>query len=787
MKRKEKTILLLLTVFILGAVVYSSNCLLHHDVLFWQLQQIPYHIMLGELLLLFLLLVLAGRLILPPGIRTAAVLFLPAIFLWAHQILLPVAISGLYAAWLWLCGRWLRRRIFSGNHIDSFADESREKAFSREFLIGCLFTLCGFCLMSAFGIGKTENLWIFLLIFTAVMIGDWRFWKNQLAEILRPSGVNSRKITENKRQSFSQTLIAAAILTIFCIQAGRMNIAVDFDSLWYGSRSPYILNNGGGIYENLGTVGVVYTYSKGLEVLTLPLSILPSYSFVTAFNLWLAAGVLIQSRQIGCIYLSKSSARIMLLFLASLPGMMNMAVTAKSDMATLYIQLFMIFELLCYLHGEPQALWYAFGAFFFSWTLKPTAMVFSTAVMGMSILFLLFNRKLSYPLFAVGKPRQRPASRRPTRKNGLQPPGSLAGALAAFILSLAALTGIWARTFLITGLPVTSVFSSVLTRLGFTMNYPFNAKTIPNNTGAQKDWIATALNRFYGVLFNPRGKDLDHVIIAWGSLSTWFLLCFWLAWLFLGKKQRRKKERMLDHYFTAVFLPLTACCFISLIMLYQVDGNYFMLFYVLSALCLFRLAERLASRKAARFVHSLTLPVIFFSVIVTTLTNWAWSLGFTPIAWKHQGYYPHQELQHQEMIASGNGQIWEILAQNPRNRLISMGSHPQSLVFPCNAQSYLDITKNAWGNPELAETAENFTEFMAYAKTDYLYLQAGYITRNSHEWDLVCTLIAKGILVPLCYEQGNVLAYVDPEGLPDEATADLLEEFTITYTSWESS
>ena len=118
-----------------------------------------------------------------------------------------------------------------------------------------------------------------------------------------------------------------------------------------------------------------------------------------------------------------------------------------------------------------------------------------------------------------------------------------------------------------------------------------------------------------------------------------------------------------------------------------------MLFYVLSALCIFRLAERLSSQRATRIIHRLCLPVILFSILVTTLTNWAWSLGFTPIAWKHRGYYPHQEIQHQEMIASGNGQIWEILSQNPRNRLISIGDHPQSLVFPCNVQSFRDITK----------------------------------------------------------------------------------------------
>ena len=58
-----------------------------------------------------------------------------------------------------------------------------------------------------------------------------------------------------------------------------MNICADYDSLHYGLRNEYVLDNGGGIYENLGMVNVVYTYSKGLETLLLPISGLPSYGF----------------------------------------------------------------------------------------------------------------------------------------------------------------------------------------------------------------------------------------------------------------------------------------------------------------------------------------------------------------------------------------------------------------------------------------------------------------------------------------------------------------------------
>ena len=69
------------------------------------------------------------------------------------------------------------------------------------------------------------------------------------------------------------------------LQAGRLNIELDYDSLHYGLRSGFVLDNGKGIYENLGMNNLVYSYSKGLEVLNLPLSGTPTYGFVLAFLL----------------------------------------------------------------------------------------------------------------------------------------------------------------------------------------------------------------------------------------------------------------------------------------------------------------------------------------------------------------------------------------------------------------------------------------------------------------------------------------------------------------------
>ena len=49
--------------------------------------------------------------------------------------------------------------------------------------------------------------------------------------------------------TFPQALLWAFILTMVLLQAGRLNIELDYDSLHYGLRSGFVLDNGKGIYE----------------------------------------------------------------------------------------------------------------------------------------------------------------------------------------------------------------------------------------------------------------------------------------------------------------------------------------------------------------------------------------------------------------------------------------------------------------------------------------------------------------------------------------------------------
>lgn len=49
-----------------------------------------------------------------------------------------------------------------------------------------------------------------------------------------------------------QAALLAFIFTMFFLQAGRLNHELDYDSLHYGLRSAYVLDNGNGIYKIWG-------------------------------------------------------------------------------------------------------------------------------------------------------------------------------------------------------------------------------------------------------------------------------------------------------------------------------------------------------------------------------------------------------------------------------------------------------------------------------------------------------------------------------------------------------
>ena len=712
------------------------------------------------------------------------------VFSWIHVVFLPMVVSAAYMLSLLAIGRFLRKQVFFRETIW----ERPYFSFYMDFLFGVSFAIVVYCILSALGVGKIA--WMRLSVyalgvaalgfdFSSISCQCIMGWQT-LSWMLDGSG-GSREIPRRVRRAW--TLAAGWCVLMFLIQVGRLNIALDFDTLWYGVRSQYIVAGGTGLYENPGLVGMVYVYSKGFEVLTLPLCDLASHSYLTFFNLWLAVlgiGAMVwnavlltgnrkqetESREVGTekklTYHSVLPGIMAAVLTVSVPGIMNMTLTAKADLITWLLQLIMLGCFFQYIHVYENHWIFlsgAAGSYFLTLTMKPTSLVFSTAVFGMMGLYLLWfwfhERGAAADLFH-----------------------HLVRLIGSLCLPFGALVGIWARTMKITGMPVTSVFTSIFALFGFKMKYPFATSELPQNY-QEESTLHVLARRIWQMLMQPQGEDMGHVILAWGTSLMAVLIVMLVLYGIFSKKGDEQ-----SHIWNAalvIFFPFVIVSLISLSMLYQIDGNYFMLLYSMLILGACRAMVYFKKIGFYPLASKCLAPLLVLNLIVTAISSWAWTAGFSEIHLLNKGRVNHRAQEQARMEEKGNTLIWQEVSQDPENRVIAFGTHPYCLQFPCNVESYKDIT-SPWGNVELVNSPEAFETYMAYAKTDYVYAEAGYLGPGSWEWslDLLRELIHSGSLTDLFFENGNMLARVSDTAVPEEEAQNNLEMFEQEYLFYDA-
>lgn len=714
------------------------------------------------------------------------------VFSWIHVVFLPMVVSAVYLISLLAIGRFLRKLVFFRGTVW----ERSYFSFYMDFLFGASFAIVVYCLLSALGVGKIAWMRLSVYALGVAALGfdfssiscqcimgwqtlSWMLDGRDKVSVQAGSG-GSREIPRRVRRAW--TLAAGWCVLMFLIQVGRLNIALDFDTLWYGVRSQYIVAGGTGLYENPGLVGMVYVYSKGFEVLTLPLCDLASHSYLTFFNLWLAVlgiGAMVwnavlltgnrkQETEKKLTYHSVLPGIMAAVLTVSVPGIMNMALTAKADLITWLLQLIMLGCFFQYIHVYENHWIFlsgAAGSYFLSLTMKPTSLVFSTAVFGMMGLYLLWfwfhERGAAADLFH-----------------------HLVRLIGSLCLPFGALVGIWARTMKITGMPVTSVFTSIFALFGFKMKYPFATSELPQNY-QEESTLHVLARRIWQMLMQPQGEDMGHVILAWGTSLMAVLIVMLVLYGIFSKKGDEQ-----SHIWNAalvIFFPFVIVSLISLSMLYQIDGNYFMLLYSMLILGACRAMVYFKKIGFYPLASKCLAPLLVLNLIVTAISSWAWTAGFSEIHLLNKGRVNHRAQEQARIEEKGNTLIWQEVSQDPENRVIAFGTHPYCLQFPCNVESYKDIT-SPWGNVELVNSPEAFETYMAYAKTDYVYAEAGYLGPGSWEWslDLLRELIRRGSLTDLFFENGNMLARVSDTAVPEEEAQNNLELFEQEYLFYDA-
>ena len=701
------------------------------------------------------------------GVRALGLAAGIVLFTWCHRIFLPLAVSGIYMAVLILAGRQLLRLFLEERQMSAPIPFLQRTSMC--LVLGSALWMVLVCLVSLTGHGGLM-LWRGLaavMALTAVVLEI--LWGRRNKQVLPGAWLKAVKNSADKgrSESMAQAALLAFIITMVLIQAGRMNIELDYDSLHYGLRSAYVLDNGKGIYENLGMINLVYTYSKGLEVLVLPLSGTPTYGFVLAFSLWCTVGILLLAADIVGRYCGQVKGILAAAILAAIPGIMNMAATAKSDNITLLHQL-IIYDFICFAlwddkqgkksSSAPNIPWLSMAVSTYLLTLvyKPTALVFSTALGGVALVCLFLTRRL------------RVGDRRGFR---------------LLLIPGAAAAGLWYRTWLLTGVPVTSIFAGLFEKAGCRVKYPYTFNHVIGDPSALTagEKCSRLWSRVWGILFAPVTEDMAHVIIAWG---TGIVTVFLVIWLAVSWKAGRRGLRHPLNLFDCILIPVLALgSLASIYTLYQVDGNYFILFYAVLVISALRMGWGQNWGPAVRRSLSLVL-VLFFAVntAVTCTTGWAGVPGFTPVSLRHMGYYDHRR----EMLdrRAGEGSLTLSCMFTPRSRVLAFGRHPRVLDLPCSVQSYYDVTGSG-GNVYLVKRLAYFEEFLRYAGTEYFFVEAGYLAGQDRALQMIEDMIAEGSLSDIHYEWGNMTARVTLDAGPPDDSQQALEEFRENYSMTE--
>ena len=602
-------------------------------------------------------------------------------------------------------------------------------------------------------------------------------------------------------------------LPFFILQMNRSNVALDYDSLRYGLRSAYVLFPEG-FFSAHGQINSVYSYPKGLELLTYPLNYLPGYGFLLSFSLWtylalaLVFGLLLFHFQKNR---KKLYIGILCFFLLSSVG--NMSLTMKTDLFTLLLQLSALYF---FLKGKRLQSCFLF---FFSYSFKPTAVVFST-LLGIVFLIIML-------LECFGKRSTKANTKENININGntginsntnpntIQAKGEKWTSELPFVLFSLVYTGlITLRTFLITGLPFSTTFTGIFKAIGFHVNWPFNLDAHVDYSGelSLSESTFSFFRRLFSFLFYPVGEDMEHVAIAWSGVLFPLILFFGIWQCFsLGRKclpgreaflRRESGEASLGDYLPLAlsFLVIMSFSLLSFVMLWQIDGNYYILWESLALLLCFSMGsapeissqeesapekinqekidqEKIdqeditlkkdfqkenarGSKLSAFLLKAFAFSPFYLAALLTTITtSWAGAVGFTPIDLANKGYYDHALVELENQGEKGSLPAFSEMVKNPRHHVLAFAETPECYRIPCNVQSITDV-EGSGGSPGLYDSPLYFAWFLKWSGTDYVYLEQSFLhdEREERAREMLLQMAEAGIFQsPMLVERNEIL------------------------------
>ena len=478
-----------------------------------------------------------------------------------------------------------------------------------------------------------------------------------------------------------------------------------------------------------------------------------------------------------------------------------MSLTMKTDLFTLLLQLSALYFFL-----KRKRLQSCF-LLFFSYSFKPTAVVFSTLL---GIVFLLtmllecFGKRSIKTNSQVNTDRNTNTNASINAKTGInsnintnynriQAKGEKWTSELPFVLFSLVYTGlITLRTFLITGLPFSTTFTGIFKAIGFHVNWPFNLDAHVDYSGelSFSESAFSFFRRLFSFLFYPVGEDMEHVAIAWSGVLFPLILLFALWQCFsIGRKclpgrnhlpggnsllERNSlsgREAFLcrgsgdaspwDYLpLSLSFLVIMVFSLLSFVMLWQIDGNYYILWESLALLLCFSGGNLQEKRGFILLLKAFFFFPFYLAAFLTTITtSWAGAVGFTPIDLANKGYYDHALVELENQGEKGSLPAFSEMAKNPRHHVLAFAETPECYRIPCNVQSITDV-EGSGGSPGLYDSPLYFAWFLKWSDTDYVYLEQSFLQdeREERAREMLLQMAEEGIFQnPILVEKNDIL------------------------------
>ena len=732
--RLSKKTELLAGLGVLAIALCSAYFVFLKSDLSWTFKQPAYRRGILELLIVFAVLVLSLKLSKSRLSRQLfSVVLIAGVFLFLHSYFFAALIGILYIGELVLLGRMINELILP--------TELKGESFGW-FISGVSLQIVVVALCSILEIGTAERL---RLVFAALCPIAFLVNRRTLHRM-------TRELTERPGISNSMEIICVAgIVTLFLLQMGRANICLDYDSVWYGLRSDYMLAPYTGIFDNVISVETVYNYSKGYEVFTLPFSGLSSFGITYFGNLFFGICIIAAAYKCSSLFCNRVLGLLAGLAVAATPGIMNMAVTAKGDLGTVALEMFGVFFCLKAIHLKTNSFYLlALMALILSFVFKPTSLYFSSVIIAVGFVFFMIQREKNN---VYGK--------------------------KALILPLCALVFIYGRTFRSSGMLDTHLFPKLFRTLGL-IRYPYEFGISTGTSSPLNDpaVLIRRIVRLFEYFVAPITKSSGHIIIAWSGLLFFIsLLCFViLAITWCVRYAKTDGWSSAWGFELVIFLVISIISGGELILSASPDGNYHAIWYAITyvfTLCFFSRISFKPERVSfwGRFV---VCVLVGFNSAVCLASNTSWTLGLTGIDASRLGYYNSQEKIDDYFRQEKIDLIKKKLEETGKIRVMMFSDDYQyKLLLPAIIDSWHGT--DIWGKNSTKDST-SFISYLDKIGVQALLLDREYILRNPHARRIVEDLTQAGVLqIELVQENHALVKYSTGSKKKDERILSFLD------------